>query len=93
MQSQSSALPSMRDFLELLDQHKELRKVSDEVNAKFEISAIHMKVQAEKGPALLFDRVKGFKIPVLVNLLQREGGLRSRWDFPPTSTTRRSTRP
>lgn len=67
--TESRALPSLRDFLELLDQHKELRKVTDEVNAKFEISAIHMKVQAEKGPALLFDNVKGFRIPVLVNLL------------------------
>lgn len=59
----------MRDFLEALDQHKELRRVKDEVNAKFEISAIHIKVQAEKGPALLFENVKGSKIPVLVNLL------------------------
>ena len=62
MQSQESALPSMRDFLEQLEEHKELRKVTDEVNARFEVSAIHMKVQAEKGPALLFRNGKGFRM-------------------------------
>jgi 2,5-furandicarboxylate decarboxylase 1 len=40
-----------------------------EVIPKFEIAATHMKVQAEKGPALLFENVKGFTMPVLVNLL------------------------
>lgn len=68
-QTQSRALPSFRDFVELLDQNKELRRVKDEVNPKFEISAIHIKVQSEKGPALLFENVKNSKIPVLVNLL------------------------
>ena len=65
----SGSLPSFRDFLELLDQHRELRRVPDEVNAKFEVSAIHIRVQSEKGPALLFENVKGFNMPVVVNLL------------------------
>jgi 2,5-furandicarboxylate decarboxylase 1 len=60
---------SLRDYLRVLEENRELRRVKDEVNAKFEIAAIHMKVQSERGPALLFENVKGFDMPVLVNLL------------------------
>ena len=58
-----------RSYLKLLEENGELRREKMEVIPKFEIAAIHMKVQAEKGPALLFENVKGFNMPVLVNLL------------------------
>jgi 2,5-furandicarboxylate decarboxylase 1 len=60
---------TFRSYLKLLEQNGELKRERNEVSAKFEIASIHMKTQAEKGPALLFENVKGYKMPVLVNLL------------------------
>ena len=62
-------LPNLRGYLRLLEQNGELKRETKEVSTKFEIASIHMKVQAEKGPALLFENVTGSKIPVLANLL------------------------
>ncbi|MDG6905787.1 MAG: UbiD family decarboxylase [Nitrososphaerota archaeon] len=52
-----------------MEQNKELKRETKEVTTKFEIAAIHMKTQGEKGPAILFENVKGYDIPVLVNVL------------------------
>lgn len=60
---------TLRNYLKILEENNELRREKGEVNVKFEIAAIHMKAQAERGPAILFENVKGFDIPVLVNVL------------------------
>ena len=60
---------TLRSYLSTLERNNELRREKKEVNPKFEIAALHMKAQAEKGPALLFENVKGSGMPVLVNLL------------------------
>jgi len=60
---------TFRYYLRLLEEKGELRREKKEVNVKYEISAIHMKTQAERGPAILFENVKGYNIPVLVNVL------------------------
>ncbi|MDG6929189.1 MAG: UbiD family decarboxylase, partial [Nitrososphaerota archaeon] len=65
----SESPSTFRSYLNLVEKSGELKRETGEVNAKFEIAAIHMKVQAEKGPALLFENVKGFDMPVLVNML------------------------
>lgn len=65
----SQSTPTFRDYLKLLEQNGELRRETNEVCTKFEIASIHMKTQSEKGPAILFENVRGYKMPVVVNLL------------------------
>jgi len=60
---------TFRYFLKVLEENNELRREKKEVNVKYEIAALHMKAQAERGPALLFENVKGYDMPVLVNVL------------------------
>lgn len=48
-----------RDFLEFLDERKELLRITDEVDPKYEIGAYIRKTSDQQGPALLFENVKG----------------------------------
>ncbi len=58
-----------RDFLALLEERGQLRRISAEVDPDLELAAISDKVLARGGPALLFENVKGSKIPVAINVL------------------------
>ncbi len=79
-------LPNFRSYLDLLEKSNELKREKKEVVAKFEIASIHMKVQADRGPALLFENVRGFKIPVLVNLLSTRNRLAITLGMPAASS-------
>lgn len=59
----------LRDFLTLLDQRGQLRRISAPVDPDLELAAIADRVLALGGPALLFENVIGSSMPVLVNLL------------------------
>ncbi|MEW6447191.1 MAG: menaquinone biosynthesis decarboxylase [Bacillota bacterium] len=58
----------LREFIKVLEQHGELKRVSAEVDADLEITEITDRVVKAGGPALLFERVKGYDIPVVINL-------------------------
>ena len=58
----------LREFIYELEKHGELKRISTEVNAKLEITEICRRTIDKKGPALLFENVKGHDIPVLANL-------------------------
>src|ERR1044071_6056567 len=60
----------LREFLKVLEEEHELQKIKAEVDAKHELGAI-CKMHNEKPntPALLFENVKGHKIPVVGQLL------------------------
>jgi UbiD family decarboxylase len=60
---------NLADFLGKLEQAGELRRVSVEVDPKHEIGAICRKLNVTNGPAVLFEKVKGSKIPVIAQLL------------------------
>jgi 4-hydroxy-3-polyprenylbenzoate decarboxylase len=60
---------SLRSFLELLEQRQQLRRISAEVDGNLEIAEISNRMLQVGGPALIFEKVKGSKIPVVVNLL------------------------
>src|SRR5258708_37235425 len=67
----SHAPATMREFVELLEQRGELRRVTAAVDANLEISQITDRVS--KGPAagnlaLLFENVRGHRMPVATNL-------------------------
>ena len=58
----------LRDFIALLEQRGELVRISQEVDPYLEMTEISDRTLRAKGPALLFENPKGYKIPVLCNL-------------------------
>jgi UbiD family decarboxylase len=60
----------LREFLKVLEEEHELQKIKAEVDPKHELGAI-CKIHNERpnSPALLFENVKGQKIPVVGQLL------------------------
>lgn len=55
----------LREFLSLLEEKGELLRTKKPVATRFEISAYIRKTSDEQGPALLFENVKDFDMPVL----------------------------
>jgi 4-hydroxy-3-polyprenylbenzoate decarboxylase len=51
-----------------LEKHGHLVRIKEEVDPYLEMAAIHLKVYQAKGPALLFENVKGTKFRALSNL-------------------------
>src|SRR5829696_4660874 len=63
---------SLRTFLELLNRENEVITIKAEVDPYLELAEIHRRVIAEGGPAMLFERVKGSKFPVVTNMFGTE---------------------
>ncbi len=65
-----SQVTDLRDFVALLETRNELRRVGVEVDSHLEIAAITNRVckGAAGGRALYFERVRGYRLPVLTNL-------------------------
>lgn len=59
----------LRDFLKLLEERGQLRRISAIVDPDLEIAEIAQRLLQYGGPALLFEQVKGSPYPVAVNLL------------------------
>ncbi|HEV8188804.1 MAG TPA: UbiD family decarboxylase [Pyrinomonadaceae bacterium] len=64
--------PSLRTFLDLLTRENEIVTIKAEVDPYLELAEIHRRVISEGGPALLFERVKGSRYPVVTNLFGTE---------------------
>jgi 4-hydroxy-3-polyprenylbenzoate decarboxylase len=62
------AFRDLREFIAHLEQHKQLVRIKTPVKADLEISEITDRVSKAGGPALLFERVQGYDIPVAINL-------------------------
>ena len=62
------AFRDLRDFLSLLEQKGDLLRTRKPVDVKYEISSYIRKTSDEHGPALLFENVKNFDMPVLGGL-------------------------
>lgn len=58
----------LREFMELLEKRGELKKVKKAVDRKLELALVAKKALDMDGPALLFENVKGFDIPVVTGL-------------------------
>lgn len=58
---------SLRDFLEKMENEKEILHVKDAVSTRFEISYI-MKQFDNQGPILLFEKVKDYKTKIVANV-------------------------
>ena len=57
----------LREFIRALEKAGELKRISVEVDPILEISEIADRVSKSGGPALLFENVKGSKMPLLIN--------------------------
>ena len=64
--------PSLRTFLNRLTRENEIITIKAEVDPYLELAEIHRRVIDEGGPALLFERVKGSRYPVVTNLFGTE---------------------
>ncbi|HZE91408.1 MAG TPA: UbiD family decarboxylase [Rhizobacter sp.] len=58
----------LRDFIDGLERTGELKRISEPVSARLEMTALSDLVLRSGGPALLFEQPCGYKIPVLTNL-------------------------
>lgn len=59
---------TLEDCLIDLEKNGHLLRITEEVDPYLEMAAIHMKVHAAKGPALLFEKVKGSKFRAASNI-------------------------
>lgn len=59
---------NLQEFIEILDKKGELLRVKEEVSPELEITEFTDQVVKAGGPALLFEKVKGHKMPVVTNL-------------------------
>ena len=57
----------IREFIAFLEKKGELRRVTAPVSCDLEITEIADRVSKQGGPALLFESVEGYAIPVLIN--------------------------
>lgn len=58
----------LREFLDQLEQRRLLKRVAAEVSPNLEMTEICRRTLERAGPALLFERPKGYDMPVLGNL-------------------------
>lgn len=65
-----AAVSDLRRFLTLLENRRELHRITAEVDPQLEIAAITDRVckSTAGGPALLFERVRGYRTSVVTNL-------------------------
>ncbi|HEX2656780.1 MAG TPA: menaquinone biosynthesis decarboxylase [Polyangia bacterium] len=58
---------SLRDFVRFLEERGQLRRITREIDPVLEISELAQRVMRVGGPALLFEKVKGSRFPLLIN--------------------------
>ena len=82
----------LRQWMSLLEQQGELRRIKAEVDWDREIGAVTRRVLAKKGPALLFENIKGYRDGRCTTLFVSGLGSRSRLalalGFPPDASNR-----
>ena len=61
------AYSDLRDFIDALEKKKELKRISVEVDPFLEITEFADRSVKNDGPALLFEKPKGSRVPVLIN--------------------------
>ena len=62
------AFRDLRDFLAFIERKGQLRRIQAPVDRDLEITEIADRVMKAGGPALLFENVRGFNIPLAINV-------------------------
>jgi 4-hydroxy-3-polyprenylbenzoate decarboxylase len=63
------AYENLREFVKVLEKHKELKRITVPVSSDQEITEITDRVSKAGGPALLFENVDEGRVPVLINAM------------------------
>jgi 4-hydroxybenzoate decarboxylase subunit C len=63
---------TLREFLDHCEAKGDLKRVTREVDWKFEVTEIACREAKAQGPALLFEKVRGSRFPLAVNVLCAE---------------------
>lgn len=58
----------LREFIRFLEGKKELIRIREEVDPVLEVTEITDRMSKKQGPALLFEKVKGSRYPIAINL-------------------------
>ncbi|MBI4746399.1 MAG: UbiD family decarboxylase, partial [Deltaproteobacteria bacterium] len=58
----------LREFISFLEKRNLLVRIKAEVDPKLEVTEILNRLLAKKGPAVIFENVKGSNIPIVANL-------------------------
>ena len=77
----------MRQWMAQLEQHGELRRIKAEVDWDREIGAVTRRVLEKKGPAVLFENIKGYANGRCTKLFASGLGARSAWRWRSDSRT------
>jgi 4-hydroxy-3-polyprenylbenzoate decarboxylase len=62
------AFKDLREYIALLEDKNDLRRITVPVSSDLEISQIADRVVKSDGPALLFENVEGYDMPLVINL-------------------------
>ena len=62
------ALRDLREFIDLLESKGDLRRITTPVSRDLEMTEIADRAVKSGGPALLFENVEGYDIPVMMNI-------------------------
>jgi len=60
-------IEDIHDFIKELEKNDELKRIKTEVDSNLEIAEIIRRQMYSNGPAILFENVKGYEMPVLAN--------------------------
>ena len=58
----------IREFISFLEKKGELRRIRARVSLDLEITEINDRIVRSGGPALLFENVEGYDVPLLINI-------------------------
>ena len=61
------AYRDLREFIRALEKNQELKRIACEVDPILEITEFADRAVKQGGPALLFEKPKGYSVPVLIN--------------------------
>ena len=61
------AYRDLREFIRALEDKRELKRITCEVDPILEIAEFADRAVKQGGPALLFEKPKGYAMPVLIN--------------------------
>ncbi len=67
------AYRDLREFLQFLEKSRQLVRIREEVDPVLEITEITDRVSKSTGPALLFEKARGSRFPVVTNMLGSPG--------------------
>ena len=60
-------IDDIRELVKVLENASELKRIKSEVDVNLEIAEILRRTMYQNGPALLFENVMGYYMPILVN--------------------------